>query len=289
MPEVLPLLSVDGSPALAQYDLGEGVEAANTPKPHIHPLRTPGGVVVTDFAPDDHLWHMGLQFGLPWVGEDNFWGGGSYLGPEQGYVVIDNQGVVQHVSYEEVGGSSGAARMRENLNWLTNRTTTALEESRTIEVSLHGAGEEAVLRVDHVSVLKNPGQEPLALGTPAQRGRSDGGYGGLFLRLAQGFEVIGAASEQGSAEGSGHRGRVFIVHGRIDGSPVTLGLTDLAGSEVPDSRWLYRFAPFPAIGWAGMYEEGVSVDAGESVTFAHRLVLADGLRQESEIEALLLG
>ncbi len=48
---------------------------------YFHPLKTPGGIVVTDFVPDDHKHHRGLFFA--WVemhGEkdSDFWGWGEY-------------------------------------------------------------------------------------------------------------------------------------------------------------------------------------------------------------------
>ena len=48
---------------------------------YFHPLKTPGGVVVTDFAPDDHKHHRGLF--LAWVEmhgakDADFWGWGAH-------------------------------------------------------------------------------------------------------------------------------------------------------------------------------------------------------------------
>ena len=42
-------------------------------RPHLHPVRTPGGAVLTRDAPDDHPWHHGLWFTIKFVDEDNFW------------------------------------------------------------------------------------------------------------------------------------------------------------------------------------------------------------------------
>ena len=45
------------------------------------------------------------------------------------------------------------------------------------------------LLIDFATTLTSATGSDVALQTPAQRGRPDGGYGGLWLRLAEGFAV----------------------------------------------------------------------------------------------------
>lgn len=48
------------------YDAGE-------PKPHVHPLRAPGGRVLTRDVTPDHPWQRGLWFAVKFVNGENFW------------------------------------------------------------------------------------------------------------------------------------------------------------------------------------------------------------------------
>jgi len=42
-------------------------------KPHVHPLATPAGVVLTRVEPPDHPWQRGVWFVVKYVDGDNFW------------------------------------------------------------------------------------------------------------------------------------------------------------------------------------------------------------------------
>src|SRR4051794_817653 len=42
-------------------------------RPHVHPVATPSGVVLTRDAPPDHPWHHALWFTIKFVNEENFW------------------------------------------------------------------------------------------------------------------------------------------------------------------------------------------------------------------------
>ena len=65
----------DGDTELFHYVYQPGTVQLESPKPYIHPLRTRAGKVVSLFRPHDHVWHKGIAWSLPHVGEENFWGG----------------------------------------------------------------------------------------------------------------------------------------------------------------------------------------------------------------------
>ena len=45
----------------------------DAPRPHVHPLTTPAGAVLTVEAPADHPWHHALWFTIKFVNGENFW------------------------------------------------------------------------------------------------------------------------------------------------------------------------------------------------------------------------
>jgi hypothetical protein len=42
-------------------------------KPHLHPVATPAGLVLTRVEPPDHPWQRGVWFVVKFVDGDNFW------------------------------------------------------------------------------------------------------------------------------------------------------------------------------------------------------------------------
>ncbi len=63
-------------------------EAAwEAPKPYLHPLRTLAGDIATDYRPNDHRWHKGLQMTASHLSGSNLWGGNTYVHGE-GYLEL---------------------------------------------------------------------------------------------------------------------------------------------------------------------------------------------------------
>jgi len=83
-------------------------------KPHVHPLATPAGVVLTRVEPPDHPWQRGLWFAVKYVDGDNFW---EELDPP-GYGVLRHDGAPAR----EVGDATLAG----DLDWIRpDRRTVA--------------------------------------------------------------------------------------------------------------------------------------------------------------------
>lgn len=280
-------LLLDGSP-VAHFGLGHGIGPIDTPKPFIHPLRTPAGVTVTGFAPEDHTWHHGLSFAFPRVDAHNLWGGGTYFSPEQGYIVVEDQGRIDHQEWtSEASGDSGAT-LRESVRWIGHEGQSLLDERRTWSFGVAQLEGILALVIDFATTLTSATGDDVALQTPAQRGRPDGGYGGLWLRLAEGFAAAAIDGDGVDLSESGGESRTMIVHGvTAAGDKVTLGLAFGDQPRVGHHRWLHRFEPFSAIGWAHAYVDGLTVPANGELAFQHRLVIADGHLDPGAVRALL--
>lgn len=277
------VLVSSGSTIVADYRVDTQVAPVDAPKPYFHPLRTLGGVAITGFGPEDHPWHHGLAFAFPRVGEHNLWGGGTYLSPDEGYQVLDDHGAIEHDSWQTVEAEGGVVTIAHRVRWRGRNKSTLMIEERSW--SLRRSGDALV--IDLATSLENATGASIALATPAQRGRPDGGYGGLFLRLGPDFAAEALFGGEAPVLESGHESRTLVVHGRTaGGEAVTLGLSFLPGSPGAQ-KWLYRFEPFSAIGWAVAYDDGLELTADASLAFAHRLVLIDGHTHHDVVESLL--
>ena len=67
-----------GATTVATLQDGTAIAARLSPRPYLHPVRTLGGVTVTDHLPADHPWHLGAGVALQDVNGINFWGGKTY-------------------------------------------------------------------------------------------------------------------------------------------------------------------------------------------------------------------
>lgn len=164
--------------------------ARDSPRPYLHPVRTPGGVLVSDVRPADHAWHLGLSLAVAnvTIGEEatdaNFWGGVTWVGGE-GYRQLANNGS------QRILERDGASL---SLGWFDAGGRLLLRERRTHAVRRPRAG-VAVLRIESEWTAVVAG---LRFGSPTTAGRPEAGYGGLFLRLAPSFErarVLSPGSE----------------------------------------------------------------------------------------------
>src|SRR5699024_4753991 len=173
-PAALTELSIDGR-AVATYSDGADMSALDSPRPHLHPVRTRGGVVVTDTAPADHTWHAGVGVAVQDVAGTNLWGGRTYL-RGAGYQWRSDHGRTEHLRWLDRSCDS----FTEELGWLAPDGRLLAREVRTVAAR---ALTEASWLLDFRFVVHNPGDEPLPLGSPGSNGRAGGGYGGFFWRL----------------------------------------------------------------------------------------------------------
>ena len=146
------LITVDDV-VLAEYVHRPSDAELESPRPYFSPIRTLGGEVVSLFRPHDHVWHKGIAWSLPVVGDENFWGGPTFVSG-QGYVQLPNNGVQRHRAFiPQVGEAADAAeamdaseathaagaaspRLTELLEWVTKAGETIFDERRTIAAAV---------------------------------------------------------------------------------------------------------------------------------------------------------
>jgi len=85
------------------------------PKPHLHPVRTTSGALVTGYRPHGHRWHKGFQVALTHVDPErgtphDFWGGGTYV-HGSGYLPLPAVGSTRHLGYERAEVAAGGERV----------------------------------------------------------------------------------------------------------------------------------------------------------------------------------
>jgi len=270
---VLARLRLDGI-AVADYINGGELDQTLSPRPYLHPVRTLGGIVVTDTQPADHRWHLGVSVAVPDVEGWNFWGGRSYI-RGQGYVWRDDHGRIEHAGFEQ----SGDDGFTERLHWLSPRGELLLTERRQVEASLADHGWELQL----VTTLTSASGRPLRLGSPATNGREGAGYGGLFWRLppactphvytpaATGERAVHNCAAQWLAWADRSAGFTLVFAG-----------TNQATREDP---WFVRVEEYPGVGSQLAARDPLTLPPGGAATRGLRTLLADGTLSSEAAQA----
>jgi hypothetical protein len=250
--------------AVATYVDGGELDPVLAPRPHLHPVRTLGGRVVSDAVPADHRWHLGVGVAVQDVDGGNFWGGRTYV-RGQGYTWREDHGRVEHAGFDARDGSGFTERLR----WVAAGGEVLLHERRTVAARRwvdHGTdGWELEL----VTELANATDRTIGLGSPATNGRTGAGYGGLFWRLPPATDPdVRAGCAAGETVGE------VAVHGLVapwlawterGPEPFTLAAvgTDPATRADP---WFVRVDGYPGIGSQLAAVDPVPVAPGSAAT-----------------------
>jgi hypothetical protein len=238
------------------------------PRPYLHPVRTLGGVEVTETVPQDHPWHLGVSVAMQDVNGANLWGGRTYV-RGQGYVWREDHGRIVHAGWTRQEESAFA----ERLHWQDGSGATLLTEDRTVTAAPAPGGWELTFAYD----LTAPADLDVVLGSPATNGRPDGaGYGGFFWRAAPGAARAFTAGRdgEGAVNGSDEPWLALTVH-----DAYTLVFRGLAG----DDRWFVRTGEYPGVCAALAYERPLAIAAGDTVRRRLAVLVADGTLTRDQV------
>ncbi|MFJ8823513.1 PmoA family protein [Streptomyces sp. NPDC102467] len=267
-------LSCAGRP-VARYDLRPDVGHRLAPRPCLHPVTTLGGTPVTEFAPADHVHHLGVSVAVPDVAGYNFWGGRTYV-RDQGPTALDNHGEQRHREFKLCDPDGFV----EDLEW-TADGCLVLRERRTVAASQLAADAWAL---DLTFTLTNPAAQDLTIGSPATNGRPGAAYGGFFWRAPK--EVAAPTVFTATAEGES------AVHGSaaawlaLAGDGWTLVFAG-ATAETRRDPWFVRTGEYPGVGSSLASDVRLRIAAGDTAVRRVVTVVADGRLDRARAAALV--
>jgi hypothetical protein len=262
-----------------------------SPRPYLHPVYTLGGNLVTIFRPHDHVWHRGITMTSAHVSTsdhpaENFWGGPTYV-RDQGYVQLDNNGRMEHQSWNTLQCDGERAVLDEALQWITHDGQPWLAERREITLSEVNPT-SGYWQLDFHFRLTNIASRPLTFGSPTTAGRPLAGYGGLFWRGPRSF-TGGRILAAGGLEGPDVMGKAaawLAYIGKHDGNAQTstlLFVDDPANPRYP-TRWFVRNDPYACASFAFSFDEEYALEAGAELALRHHILIADGEWSRERIE-----
>jgi hypothetical protein len=259
-----------GDAAVAEYHPQPDIDPLLGPRPYLHPVRTLGGVVVTDALPEDHRWHLGVSVAMQDTDGVNLWGGRTYV-RDQGYTWLKDHGRIAHAEWLPAPDGGFA----ERLHWLSPTDELLLTEVRTVRADPAPLGWELTFS------YTLSGTRDIRLGSPATNGRPDGaGYGGFFWRAPAGPATTFTRTRDGEDEVNGSPEPWVALSGPGPYTLVFRGLSD-------DDRWFVRTSNG---GYAGVcaalaFEKELVVRADVPLSRTLTVLVADGRLTRDQITA----
>ncbi|MET8866857.1 PmoA family protein [Nonomuraea sp. NPDC004580] len=268
-----------GDAELFTYVYRPDTPVLESPKPYLHPIRTLGGALVSLYRPHDHVWHKGIAWSLPHVGEHNFWGGPTFT--DGRYRQLDNNGSAVHREMTNLTADGGRAGIGHALDWTSQAGAPVIEERRALSASVVDDGAWALV---FETVMTNVSGATLDFGSPTTKGRENAGYGGLFWRGPRSFTggLIQSPAGAGGDELRGMRAEWFGFRGRHDetGEHSTIVMVDDTANPQHPPQWFARTEMFACLCPAPFFSEEVPLPDGQSLSFRYAVVIADGDRGE---------
>lgn len=262
-PENVAVLQVRGQ-EVARYVWQAELPLSSSPRPYLHPVRTLGGLTVTDAAPDSHTHQFGISVAFPDVDGTNFWGGRTFVAGH-GPAWLDNHGRQRHGRWMRRNDSG----LEHTLSWIGADGSPLLHERRAIACRpVNDLAWALAIRTQ----LTNATDRPLTVSSPVAKGRVGAGYGGFFWRgpAASGAAVLSPA---GTGVENAH-GRTAPWVAVTDGSWSVLFLP---GDEVTArDKWFVRARDYLGVCSSVTWEEPLVLEAGESVSRHVVTVVIDG-------------
>jgi hypothetical protein len=274
---------VDGGVELFTYTYAPDSPQLESPKPYLHPLRTRAGHVVSLYRPHDHVWHKGIAWALPVVGDENFWGGPTYV-HGRSYVQLPNNGVQRHRGGLDVERDEHGVRLAHQLDWVTESGALWIREQRRLAASVLS---EDAWTLTFESRMTNVSGARIAIGSPTTKGRENAGYGGLFWRGPRSFTGGTLVAPGVSGSGDDVRGHRFEWmgfigrHDHVDATSLVLMVDDTANPHHPP-QWFARSEEFAALNPAPFFSEEVVIAPDETATFRYAVGIADGEGPDAE-------
>ena len=246
-------------------------------KPHLHPVATPSGLVLTQVEPPDHPWQRGIWLVVKLVDGDNFWEEYDPAG----------WGIQRHVAPPEVGGSTVAG----DLAWVRpDRETVAVREHRRLthvdlDADAYAIDWDSTLTADHDVVLDRTPYNGVWGGYSglAFRGRADWADTALLVDDGTTHERLAPQPSRWCDLASADGGVCILDHPDNPGTPDPGGSTpaDLPAGPVPfyattraglgyGEGWANTV--YPAFLWHGP----MTLPAGERLRLRYRIVIHDG-------------
>ncbi len=236
--------------------------------PYFHSVATPGGGVLTDFAPADHRWHRGIWFSWKYLNGINYWEWKERQTPPP-------DGQTQVVGDEVVKREGARVLIATQLHY-SHHGKLILEEKR--EITIESPRPDGSYTIDWHMAFTASKQEVVFQRTPPNE-KPWGGYAGLSYRASGGLanhQVINSEGQQGK-EGHGKSARWMDFSGTLpNGKLAGVAVFDHPDNPRHPTPWYVSTGKMGYFNPAMLFNESYSLPAGESLTLRYRMLIHPG-------------
>ena len=246
-----------------------GVERGD--RPHADPVSVPGGVPLTCFAPQDHLWHAGFWFNWKFINGVNYWENAADGHPE---------GRIRLEPPERLAASHDTVGVTATYVYLDPRRGEVARERR--EIVWYRPAPDGCHALDYMICFR-AGDGPVALDrTPITEGAPWGGYGGLSWRFARGLgqvDGLDAVGRRGKA--IEHQSAAWAtLYGCLDGRPnqwAGVAMFDHPQNPRHPTPWRYiADAGFAYLNPSPLFASALELRAKEGIVLRYRVLVYPG-------------
>jgi hypothetical protein len=244
----------DGETPILTYHYGQTLY-----KPYFHPVHAPGGQVVTEDAPEDHVHHRGLCFAWGDVNGVNYWA--------ETNCEAAVRGRIQHREFREKTVNADRVSLVVVNDWIAPDGTKPVEETAYITVYQPQPEGQAIdfefqLRAQSTDVV---------MGTPPA-------YHGLCYRAVdlEYRKVINSESRIGESEVKGASAKWCTLNGILADEPVGIAIFDHPSNLRYPTRFFATDGAFGFISASFAYDASYTIPAGETLGLKYRVHLYCG-------------
>jgi hypothetical protein len=243
------------------------------PKPFFHPLCTPGGIVLTNFEPHDHVWHRGLWFTIKFVNGENFWEENPPFGTQR----TPLPPTITHTAAGHISVFSAVEWVRPD------ESTVVINEQRLFT---YRPIDQSSYAIDFTFILK----PRVGLLLDRTVFTTWGGYGGLTFRGNRNWMETRLLFSDGTTS---DRPTPKIadwcdLSGKLDGGKkLTGGIAMFDHPENPrhPTPWYGGTGPGHYFNAAFLFNEPMTVAADEKLAFLYRVLVHDGMLDAPQLQA----
>jgi hypothetical protein len=244
----------DGETPILTYHYGQTLY-----KPYFHPVHAPGGQVVTEDAPEDHVHHRGLCFAWGDVNGVNYWA--------ETNCEAAVRGRIQHREFREKTVNADRVSLVVVNDWIAPDGTKPVEETAYITVYQPQPEGQAIdfefqLRAQSTDVV---------MGTPPA-------YHGLCYRAVdlEYRKVINSESRIGESEVKGASAKWCTLNGILADEAVGIAIFDHPSNLRHPTRFFATDGAFGFISTSFAYDVPYTIPAGDTLRLKYRVYLYRG-------------
>lgn len=243
--------------------------AADDGVPYIHPLSSTNGMVLTEFAPPDHVWHRGLWFSWKFINCANYWEFKDRKTPVW-------EGQTRTIGNETVERGSEGVAIATRISY-SHDEEMVLTENRRIEAK--NPDKDGAYTLDWLMTFTATGSEQVVLDRTPPSEASWGGYAGLSYRAPTGLSEHRVLNSEGLRGRDGHGEPARWMDFSSEGPKgAWSGVTIFDHPENPrhPTPWYVYTDKMAYMGPAVLFNDPLTLAPGDSFTLRYRVFVHNG-------------